>query len=214
MNLFKKKYKRIVYGVGINDADYAVQQWKTIGYRADGRQIQELIWECPYYTRWKSIVGRCCSEHIKQKQPAYKDCSICEEWLIFSNFKMWMERQDWEGKHIDKDILGGGCKIYSPETCCFVPPSVNMFLTDRKNRRGQYLLGVGITAEGKYRSRISINGQEKFLGVFNTEREAHEAWLSAKLLAAKDLAQEIDDIVISTALISRYEKLLENFKNA
>ena len=35
---------RLVYGVGINDADYVVTRWKTLGY-VDGKQKQKLVWE-------------------------------------------------------------------------------------------------------------------------------------------------------------------------
>lgn len=48
-------------------------------------------------------------------------CSVCEEWLTFSNFKRWMEQQDYEGKALDKDLLVSQNKTYSSETCVFVP---------------------------------------------------------------------------------------------
>ena len=36
-----------------------------------------------------------------------------------------------EGYSLDKDILVKGNKIYSPETCCFVPQDVNILFTKR-----------------------------------------------------------------------------------
>ena len=42
------KPKKLIYGVGTNDADYVVRRLETIGY-VDGKQKQKLIWFCPYY---------------------------------------------------------------------------------------------------------------------------------------------------------------------
>ena len=110
------KPKRLVYGVGINDADYVVQKWETIGY-VNGKQKQKLIWICPYYSAWKSMLKRCYSSKYQDKRPTYKGCSVSDEWLTFSVFKVWMEKQDWEGKQLDKDLLFEGNKIYSADTC-------------------------------------------------------------------------------------------------
>ena len=77
---------------------------------------------CPYYMKWHGMLQRCHSvAYIKKKKnPTYKDCWACDEWLLFSNFKAWMRAQEWEGKHIDKDLLiTGNKKKYSPETSYF-----------------------------------------------------------------------------------------------
>ena len=128
------KGKKLVYGVGINDADYATQIKKTIGYE-NGKQKQKLIWSCHFYEKWKSMLERCYSERFKIKFPTYKDCTVCEEWLTFSNFKSWMEEQDWQGKELDKDLLVVGNKIYSPQTCCFLTKMINTFIMDRENSK-------------------------------------------------------------------------------
>ena len=41
------KPKKLVYGVGTNDAGYVVQKWETIV--VDGKRKQELVWACQYY---------------------------------------------------------------------------------------------------------------------------------------------------------------------
>ena len=67
-----------------------------------------------------------------ERRPAYKDVVVRQEWLTFSNFKRWMEKQDWEGKQLDKDIIVLGNKVYSPETCAFVLGVTNGFITARE----------------------------------------------------------------------------------
>ena len=76
--------------------------------------------------------------------PTYKGCSVSEEWLRFSNFKRWMEKQDWDGKQLDKDILFEGNKVYSAETCVFVTSVVNSFTSDSGAKRGEWLIGVSL----------------------------------------------------------------------
>lgn len=122
---------RLVCGVGINDADYVVQPTVM------GKQIS-----CPYYQVWHSMLKRCYSVKRLTTFPSYVGCSVSEEWLIFSNFKAWMETQDWLGKHLDKDILYIGNKVYSEQTCVFVEDRVNYLLTDSAASRGNYMIGV------------------------------------------------------------------------
>ena len=112
------KPKKLVCGVGINDADYAVQKLETVGY-ADGKRKQRLVWVCPYYQTWIDMLKRCYSDKLQERQPTYKGCSVSEEWLTFSAFKVWMEKQDFERKQLDKDLLFEGNKVYSAETCVF-----------------------------------------------------------------------------------------------
>ena len=103
--------KDMVYGVGINDAEYSVHEYKKINGR------RKTVWRCPYYNRWIDILKRCYSKGFHSKNPTYKGCTVSEEWLIFSNFRDWMIKQNWEGKQLDKDLLFEGNKIYNPETC-------------------------------------------------------------------------------------------------
>ena len=71
---------------------------------------------------------------------SYKGVEVCEEWYNFQNFAEWCETQkflnakDVKGKsyQLDKDILVKGNKIYSPDTCCFVPPEINSLFINAK----------------------------------------------------------------------------------
>lgn len=114
---------KLVCGVGINDADYVFQKWETI--IVNGKRKQKLIWECDFYRTWKSMLARCYSIKTQERQPTYKGCSVSDEWLTFSVFKNWMEKQDWEDKQLDKDLLFEGNKVYSSETCVFVTRMVS-----------------------------------------------------------------------------------------
>jgi hypothetical protein len=190
MTFIENKIERLptlVCGVGINDADYPVMRTQRIGTKENGKRRQKVLWTCPFYARWKNMLDRSYSTKFKARNPTYEGVFVCEEWLLFSKFKAWMELQDWEGKHLDKDILISGNKIYSPDTCVFVSAKINLFLLQRQHDRGDLLLGV-YWYPRRNQFKAQIKGDVKqHLGYFDTEYEAHVAWHDAKLNLANIL---------------------------
>lgn len=190
-----------VYGVGINDADYQVQ----INRRTNGKQ--KLEWVCPYFSRWQVMLWRCYSKKQKDRSPTYKGCSVSDEWLRFSNFKSWMESQDWEGKELDKDILVEGNKIYCNERCVFVDRKVNCFVKGPRARAENLLPGVDRSGSGGSYKAVCLNpftGKREYLGVFSSQDEAHKAWRKRKHEHALVLSETVDDHRVKEALKSRY----------
>lgn len=202
--------RKLVCGVGVNDADYITQCYESINGK------QKRIWICPFYQKWANVLARTCSEKRKTTCPSYKNATVCEEWLTFSNFKAWMEQQDWEGKHLDKDLLVYGNKHYSPETCTFLSWGLNNFLLENKNNKGQLPAGVTLDKNRNvYQSRCNIGKGYLYLGCYNTPEEAHEAYKVGKWkLAQEFIALETDQRVID-ALVARFKVddiVLRNFK--
>ncbi len=197
----KHTKKKLVYGVGINDADYETQSAGVSGKTA---------WKCPFYRKWSAMLERCYSKKSLVKNKSYAECSVCPEWLVFSNFKSWMESQDWIGKCLDKDLLVAGNKVYRPHACCFVDQKLNSFLTDRKRGRGSLMLGVSLDKEtGKFKAECSnyIFGDSlkgKNLGRFSSEMEAHSAWKRRKHEISCQLADIQTDDRVANALRTRY----------
>lgn len=118
-----------VYGVGVNDADYRVRE----GHYEGGKLIYS--WVCPFYQTWVNMLSRCYSDNQKVRTPSYKGVYVCGEWLTFSNFKTWMELQDWVSKELDKDLFGNG-QEYSPVFCCFVSKRMNLLISSYKRGQG------------------------------------------------------------------------------
>lgn len=198
--------KKLVAGVGINDADYVVQI-KDVIICAEGKRKQKLVWICPFYMVWKSMLLRCYSEKEKADHPTYTESLAAPEWHRFSTFKGWMEKQDWKGNQLDKDLLLPGNKLYSPETCVFVSKLVNSFLTDSKASRGKYMIGATWhKATSKFQGSCNnpFTKRQEHLGLFNSELEAHEAWLNRKLELAYELSSLQTDERVIKALIDRY----------
>lgn len=201
------KPRKLVCGVGINDAEYVVKREEN-GY-VDGKRKRKLVWMCPYYRVWQNMLERCYSEKYQERQPTYKGCSVSDEWHTFSNFRSWMETQNFEGLQIDKDLLIVGNKVYGPHTCMFVTSMVNNFALDRGAARGEWLIGVAwYKPTGKFRAncRNPFTRKQENLGYFTCEQEAHEAWRKRKHELALELAAIQADERVAKALINRYSK--------
>jgi len=138
--------RKLVYGVGINDANYLTS------VKINGKTIK-----CPYYRVWINMIERCYSKVKHQRHPTYKECTVDANWLIFSNFKEWMKTQDWKNKDLDKDLLVYENKLYSKNTCIFISHTLNSVITDQKTKRGLYLPGVYLClVTKKYKAQCSI----------------------------------------------------------
>lgn len=167
MSLAKRKP---VFGAGVNDADYAIT---TL--------VEEKRFMCPVYSKWHCMIRRCYCLKYLSKKPTYVGCSVCDEWLTFSNFSKWYEKHNIDGYELDKDIKIKGNKIYSPNACLFVPQAINALLTNCEIGKGLYKLGVATKSKyGKYRSQIRIDGKTVYLGMFDSEGEAHNKYIKAK----------------------------------
>lgn len=143
-------------------------------------------------SKWRSMLNRCYYIPSLDRRPTYKDCIVCDEWLIFSNFKKWFENPDngyHKGYHLDKDILIKGNKVYSPKTCCFVPQEINAIFNRRQNHRNGLPIGVSIS-RGLYIATININGKQSRLGGFKNPIDAFNAYKLAKEQHIKELAEK------------------------
>jgi len=202
------KPKKLVFGVGNNNADYVVEKRETIGY-VNGKQKQKTVWICPYYRAWRDMLERSYSTKLQERYPTYIGCTVSNEWLAFSNFKSWMMDQDWEELHLDKDLLFEGNKLYSADTCVFVTQTVNKFTTDSGAARGEWLIGIywdKPTEKFRAQCRNPFTKKQEHLGLFTCEQEAHNAWLKRKLELAHELAAIQTDERVVKALVDRYSK--------
>lgn len=184
-----------VFGVGINNADYAIKNRKS-GF------------VCPYYSRWAHMIKRCYSKRFHECSPTYKDCTVCDEWLLFSAFKEWMEKQDWIGKCLDKDIIKPGNKLYSPSTCRFVDQSLNSLLCDGRKIRGKHKKGVCFNkANNNFLAYITIKNKRVNLGSYNTEELAYNTYKKAKKTEILRQSLTVNDLSIRNGLILHAELL-------
>ena len=170
--------RKLVFGIGTNDAAYPVH------IKIDGKSTT-----CPYFRVWANMMKRCYCSSYHESQPTYIECSVCPEWVTFSNFKTWMESQDWQGKEIDKDILQIGNKVYSPETCMFVTRAINSLLNPRGPKHQCVPTGVYFDLScDKWRAEFTAYGKKQYIGVFNSWQVAGRAYKAAKAAHIKEIA--------------------------
>ncbi len=185
----KSHFTQTIYNVGIIGLEETVDN--------SGEQAKS-------YKTWNSMLQRCYDKKFHLKKPTYADCLVCEEWKYYKNFKEWFNKNYYEieGQKmmLDKDILRKNNKVYSPDTCVFVPERINTLFTKRQNDRGDLPIGVVWKKKNKkYEARCNvfdvkdIKYKRKYLGLYNTSEEAFNAYKKAKEENIKLIAEYYKD---------------------
>ena len=172
-----------LYGVGI------VGTWDRVGKDRE-------------YDLWHSMLRRCYGVKELTRNPTYIGCSVSEDFKEYLKFKTWCNDQigfsysDTNSKHfhLDKDLLVKGNKVYSPDTCCFIPCEINALFTHIKKNKGAFPVGVNFCkASKKFRARVYRYGRRHELGLFSTVEEAFLAYKEAKETYIKEVAEKWKD---------------------
>lgn len=185
-----KVMSKLVCGVGISEKG-EFKRTVLVG----SKQV-----ETREYKLWRNMLQRCYSEKLHRKHPTYAGCTVSDDFKYFQRFAKWCQLQvgfGLDGYHLDKDVLLKGNKLYSEETCVFVPSNINLLLIKRHARRGEYPIGVNwYELDQKYRASCSEGGgKSKHLGYFTTPEAAFLVYKAFKETLIKRLAQEYYGII-------------------
>ena len=186
----KPKYniRKKICNIGINDAEYSITN-------------------CPYYKKWRAIIERCSHNN------RYKEHTICDEWIYFSNFKSWMEKQDWKGKILSKTLLSPKNNLYSPEHCIFVNYKIANIVSTSNKIKHNFPIGVSyISRHKKYVGKFN-DGQKNYTKYFKTSLEAHKFWQIQKIKFIVDLASQQNDLIIIKALLRISKSIMNDYTN-
>ena len=138
---------------------------------------------CPIYDMWYRMIGRCYSKKLHERFPTYIGCYTSEEFTDYSKWRVWYDNYQYkqDGWQLDKDLLVKGNKVYSIETCVFLPRIINSTLTKSNKTRGNYLIGTYFdTHNNKFKACMTKYGKNTTLGYFENEIDAHLAYKEAK----------------------------------
>lgn len=138
----------LVYGVGIND--------RSVAATLNGKPKKE-------YALWHDMLKRCYFEPYLEKRPTYMGCTVSDNFKYYHLFHVWCQTQvgfGKEGYQLDKDLLIKSNKLYSEDTCVFIPKDLNALLTKRTLDRGIYPIGVTKSGKG-FKTRCSVSGKKK-----------------------------------------------------
>ena len=174
------KNKPTVCGMGIVGYKYGVTNGDGI--------------HCAEYVYWKSMLNRCNSKLYKSRRPTYEVCTISENFKHYEYFYEWCNKQigfGVDGFEIDKDLLIKGNKVYSENSCVFIPNEINSLLTKSTASRGEHLIGVCWHKKDKsFVAQVNKSkGGREWLGSFKTELEAFNAYKIAKESFIKEQAE-------------------------
>ena len=176
----KDPYLPSVYGVGVSGTKYPIT--------VNGVKTKE-------YELWRDMLKRCYSDTYQKKRPTYEGCKCSDNFLHYEYFYEWCHKQvgfNNEGWHLDKDLLIKGNKVYSEDSCVFIPAEINSLLIKSTASRGEHLIGVHWSNTNKaFRARVCKNkGKREHLGFFDTELEAFNAYKKAKEAFVKEQANK------------------------
>ena len=150
----------------------------------------------PEYGKFNHMKDRCYSPSKNESKPTYVGCTVDPRWKNdFSRFLTdyrGMHGYGLPNRHIDKDILVKGNKVYGPDTCVLVPAEINAALNVRKRNRGNLPAGVHLR-KGKYDASIGKYGKKVHLGRFENPYDAFLAYKEAKEIYLKELADKYKD---------------------
>lgn len=177
--------RKRVYGIGIND-------WHTAISNGGGKHI-------PEYKMWSRMLERSLCEKWKACHPTYKDVSVDPRWYSMSTFisdvstLVGYDQAITNGWHLDKDLLVKGNKLYSKDTCCFLPIEINSLMVMHRASRGAYPSGVYFRKrqpKRPYCAAICSGGIIKTLGNYVTPEEAFYVYKEAKEAYIKEVANK------------------------
>lgn len=172
----------MIFGVGVNDVSCDVKS----------------------YSVWHSMLRRCYSAVYQRNKPTYKGCAVEDTWKLHSNFRNWFDLNYVEGWHLDKDLLKGNSLIYSQETCCFLPASLNSLITV-KTRSKDLPQGVYFkVSNGKYVAQLSFYDEgvrtSGHLCISNDIEYCFSVYKKAKERKIKEIAAKYSNLLKSEAM--------------
>lgn len=172
--------KKLVYGVGVSEDGKYKRSYKG----ADGKN-----YKTPEYELWKNMLARCHSPVMNKLRPRYVGCSVSENFKNFQWFAEWCNNQigfNQPDFQLEKDILFKNNKIYSEDTCRFVPRTLNMMLALSNASRGT--LPIGVQYSKLHERYIAIVGNVRskdtkgkgFIGLYDNPEDAFYAYKQKK----------------------------------
>ena len=187
------------------------------GYLGEGKY---KVWEngktTDEYNIWYNMLKRCYDPKCHKEYPTYKGCRVEDYLLNFQNMGEWIKENYYEipGEQmcLDKDILCKGNKVYSRETCIFVPERINTLFVKRDNNRGKDPIGMYQLSSGNYQVQCNNEyGKYVYLGTYSTKEEAFQVYKEYKEKVIKKVIDSYEG-KIPEPHYTRLKETMYNYK--
>lgn len=172
-----------------------------------------------HYTFWNNMNSRCIAGGSAQtKYPTYSGAkNLFQDFQAFSDWASsqagYLQKdEDGDRWHLDKDILSPLIKVYSSETCCFIPKKINVLLKSPRVRSTSSL-PYGVSVDGaRFKVRIKAGSKDLHLGSVGSPADGHRLWQEAKSKRIREVAREYEahpasDARVLRAILSRADQL-------
>ena len=188
-----------------------------IGYLGEGKyKAKENGKHTDEYYIWHNMLKRCYDLKYQEEHSTYKGCEVEDYLLNFQNMGEWIEENYYEVSGeimcLDKDILCKGNKVYSRETCIFVPQRINKLFTKSDRSRGKDPIGMYELPSGNYGVQCwDVNDKQIYLGTYSTKEEAFYAYKGYKERVIKEVIDSYEGI-IPEPFYSRLKEAMYNYE--
>ena len=189
-----------------------------IGYVGEGKYNR--TYDRKLYNTWYHMLLRCYDPYsLNSKNITYRDCIVDKRFHCLQDFGKWFEENYYEipGEQmcLDKDILCKGNKVYSRDTCIFVPQTINSlivksYITKHDN------LPIGVCyhkSHNKYMASCSIlvNNKNKIItiGYYDDSITAFNAYKLFKEKYIKTVADKYKNYIPEKLYKALYNYIVE-----
>lgn len=146
------------------------------------------------YHVWRGMLRRCYQDTGEAKT-YFGIVKVCDEWLSFEEYEKWYDDNYIEGYEVDKDFTSPLIKIYSPDTCSFIPNKINAIIGKKKYNTVRIHKGlpVGVSyhiRDNKYTSQCWDGVKLQHFGYHDNPTDAFLAYKVFKESLIKSVAKE------------------------
>lgn len=157
---------------------YTNLRWKTKDIKTKIERRSRNLWKDgisrtenkKIYSIWRNIIRRCTDpDHPYYPWYGARGVTVDNNWLDYSEFRAWYLRNVVKGWQLDKDLIplarGSEDYIYSENTCCFIPPYINLWFSKVnshpkiRNRNNIFSLSLSETTGG-VRSKLYVSSKD------------------------------------------------------
>lgn len=154
------------------------------------------------YQVWKGVKQR-----VGSRGTSYQYVKLHEDWEDFNCFYEWAVLQDGHDTRdslgcryqLDKDILNFSSinKIYSPDTCCFVPQEINKQFRKEKSGKGHPtgVSGIVFNSDFYMYEVTCLRFQKSKDRFFDNFQDAFTVWKDEKRSKLQSLACKYKDTI-------------------